>query len=218
MRGFRKVDMIETSEGSSSNMNQNEIKELVIGVSGASGSIIAGRLVRFLLDSGHKVHLVASKTGKLVTHDELEVPEGTRTVFPDMEHENLTEWSSKNFYAPFASGTAPIDGMAIVPCSMATVASLAHGISDNLLKRAGEVMLKEGRPLVVVPREAPLSSIHLRNLLTLSEAGAVIVPPLLTFYQHPGDSVMEQVDYVVSRVLDHLGISNEIFQRWGSQS
>ncbi|MGE4619843.1 MAG: UbiX family flavin prenyltransferase [Planctomycetota bacterium] len=193
-------------------------KELVIGVSGASGSIIAARLVRFLLDSGHKVHLVASKTGKLVAHDELEVPQGTRGVFPDMEHENLTEWGEKNFYAPFASGTAPIDGMAIVPCAMATVAGLAHGISDNLLKRAGEVMLKENRPLVIVPREAPLSQIHLRNLLTLAEAGAVIIPPLLTFYQHPGDSVLEQVDYVVSRILDHLGIDNDIFHRWGSQA
>ncbi|MEC9477260.1 MAG: UbiX family flavin prenyltransferase [Planctomycetota bacterium] len=210
--------MVEVDDGLNGGMEQHQSKELVIGVSGASGSIIAARLVRFLLDSGHRVHLVASKTGKLVTHDELEVPAGTRTLFPDMEHQNLTEWSSKNFYAPFASGTAPIDGMAIVPCSMATVASLAHGISDNLLKRAGEVMLKERRPLVVVPREAPLSPIHLKNLLTLAESGAVIVPPLLTFYQHPGDSVREQVDYVVSRILDHLGISNEIFQRWGSKT
>ena len=210
--------MVDADDGLNGGMEQHQSKELVIGVSGASGSIIAARLVRFLLDSGHRVHLVASKTGKLVTHDELEVPAGTRTLFPDMEHQNLTEWSSKNFYAPFASGTAPIGGMAIVPCSMATVASLAHGISDNLLKRAGEVMLKERRPLVVVPREAPLSPIHLKNLLTLAESGAVIVPPLLTFYQHPGDSVREQVDYVVSRILDHLGISNEIFQRWGSKT
>ena len=192
-------------------------KQLVVGVSGASGAIIAARLVRFLLDDGHHVHLVASKTGKLVAHDELEVPEGTRGVFPDMEHQNLTEWGERNFYAPFASGTAPIDGMAIVPCSMATVASIAHGISDNLLKRAGEVMLKEQRPLVIVPRESPMNRIHLKNLLTLSESGAVIVPPLLTFYQHPGDSVMAQVDYVVSRILDHLGIGNDIFQRWGSE-
>ena len=79
-------------------------------------------------------------------------------------------------------------------------------------------MLKERRPLVVVPREAPLGPIHLRNLLTLAEAGAVIIPPLLTFYQHPGDSVLEQVDYVVCRILDHLGISNELFQRWGSKT
>ncbi|HIC24269.1 MAG TPA: UbiX family flavin prenyltransferase [Planctomycetes bacterium] len=209
--------MVETSEGNTALPRTDKQKELVVGVSGASGSIIAARLVRYLLEAGHRVHLVASKTGKLVAHDELEVPEGTRGIFPDMEHENLTEWGEKNFYAPFASGTAPIDGMAIVPCSMATVAGLAHAISDNLLKRAGEVMLKERRPLVIVPREAPLSTIHLRNLLTLCEAGAVIVPPVLTFYQHPGDSVLEQVDYVVSRILDHLGIPNEIFHRWGSE-
>ncbi|MGE4612909.1 MAG: UbiX family flavin prenyltransferase [Planctomycetota bacterium] len=192
-------------------------KELVVGVSGASGSIIAARLVSYLLEAGHRVHLVASKTGKLVAHDELEVPEGTRGVFPDMEHENLKEWGEKNFFAPFASGTAPIDGMVIVPCSMSTLASLAHGISDNLLKRAGEVMLKERRPLIIVPRESPLDRIHLRNMLTLSESGAVIIPPVLTFYQHPGDSVSEQVDFVVSRILDHLGISNELFHRWGSE-
>jgi 4-hydroxy-3-polyprenylbenzoate decarboxylase len=193
-------------------------KELVVGVSGASGSIIAARLVSYLLEAGHRVHLVASKTGKLVAHDELEVPEGTRGVFPDMEHENLKEWGEKNFFAPFASGTAPIDGMVIVPCSMSTLASLAHGISDNLLKRAGEVMLKERRPLIIVPRESPLDRIHLRNMLTLSESGAVIIPPVLTFYQHPGDSVSEQVDFVVSRILDHLGISNELFHRWGSEA
>jgi len=210
--------MGETSEGKSAAPRTDELKELVVGVSGASGSIIAARLVHFLLEVGHRVHLVASKTGKLVAHDELDVPQGTRGVFPDMEHENLTEWGEKNFYAPFASGTAPIDGMVIVPCSMATVAGLAHGMSDNLLKRAGEVMLKERRRLVIVPREAPMSTIHLRNLVTLSEAGAVILPPVLTFYQHPGDSVLEQVDYVVSRILDHLEIPNQIFRRWGSES
>ncbi|MDG1454651.1 MAG: UbiX family flavin prenyltransferase [Planctomycetota bacterium] len=192
-------------------------KQLVVGVSGASGSVIAERLVRFLLDSGHHVHLVASKTGKLVTHDEMDIPQGTRGLFANMEHENLTEWGEKNFYAPFASGTAPIDGMAIVPCAMTTVASVAHGISDNLIKRAAEVMLKEGRPLVIVPREAPLNQIHLQNMLTLSQAGATIIPPVLTFYQHPGDSVMEQVDYVVSRILDHLGVDNQLFHRWGTE-
>lgn len=210
--------MSESKPGELTTGSAHISKELVVGVSGASGSIIAARLVSYLLEAGHRVHLVASKTGKLVAHDELEVPEGTRGVFPDMEHENLKEWGEKNFFAPFASGTAPIDGMVIVPCSMSTLASLAHGISDNLLKRAGEVMLKERRPLIIVPRESPLDRIHLRNMLTLSESGAVIIPPVLTFYQHPGDSVSEQVDFVVSRILDHLGISNELFHRWGSEA
>ena len=194
-----------------------DTKEIVVGVSGASGAIISARLVHFLLDKGHRVHLVASRTGKLVAHDELSVAEGTRGVFPEMEHENLTEWGERNFFAPFASGTAPIDGMVIAPCSMSTVASLAHGISDNLIKRAGEVMMKERRPLIIVPRESPLDRIHLKNLLTLSESGALIVPPMLIFYQPPGDSVLEQVDFVVSRVLDHLGIENDLFRRWGSE-
>ena len=146
----------------------------------------------------------------------MEIAEGSRSLFPDLESERLVEWQEKNFFAPFASGTADIDGMALVPCSMSTLACIANGISDNLIRRAAEVMLKERRPLVVVPRETPLNEIHLRNLSTIARLGAVVIPPMLTFYQHPGDSVMAQVDFVVSRVLDHLDVDNELFNRWGS--
>jgi 4-hydroxy-3-polyprenylbenzoate decarboxylase len=187
-----------------------------VGITGASGALLAERLVRFLLDGGHRVHLTASRTGKQVVHEELSLPAGTRGILPHLEHPNLVEWAERDYRAPFASGSAPIDGMAVIPCSLATVAAIANGLSDNLVRRGGEVMLKERRPLVLVPREAPLSAIHLRNLLAAAEAGAVVIPPVLTFYQRPGAGVADQVDFVVSRVLDHLGVPNELVRRWGA--
>ena len=193
-------------------------KEFVLGLSGASGAILAERLVRFLLDAGHRVHLTASRTGRQVVHEELDLPPGGRGIFPHLEHALLTEWGDRDFRAPFASGSAPIDGMAVIPCSLATVAAIAHGTSDNLLRRGADVMLKERRPLVLVPRESPLSVIHLRNLLAIAEAGAVVIPPVLTFYHHPGKDIDGQVDFVVSRVLDHLGVENRLFARWSEEA
>ncbi|MEM7167754.1 MAG: UbiX family flavin prenyltransferase [Planctomycetota bacterium] len=192
------------------------MREYVVGVTGASGVILARRLVGLLLESGAKVHLCASRAAKLVVHEELPPREPGQKGFFGFEHEHLTEWAERDFNAPFASGSAPIAGMAVIPCTMSTVGSIAHGISDNLLKRAAEVMLKERRTLVVVPREAPLSDIHLENMLRISKAGATVIPPVLTFYQSPGDSVQEQVDFVVSRVLDHLGVDNALFRRWST--
>ena len=214
-------------------------KTFAIGVTGASGAVLAERLVAVLLEKGHTVHLCASRTGRLVIHEELVAPRrnesgagdigtgesgsgtsretdaGRRTIFPHLSHPRLIEWGERNFHAPFASGSAPFDGMAIIPCSLATVAAIAHGFSDNLLRRGAEVMLKEKRRLVVVPRESPLSEIHLENLLTLARAGGTIIPPVLTFYQQPGDTVAPQVEFVVSRVLDHLGVANDLYPRWG---
>ena len=105
--------------------------------------------------------------------------------------------------------------MVIVPCSMATVSAVAQGNSDSLLRRGAEVMLKERKKLILVPRETPLSEIHLRNMLEVTRAGGIVLPPVLTFYQQPGNDVSEQIDFVTSRVLDHLGISNQLFRRWG---
>ena len=193
-------------------------KTFAIGVTGASGAILAERLVRCLIEQGHTVHLTASKTGRLVIHEELEINSDARGIFPHLEHPRLVEWNERNFHAPFASGSAPFDGMAIVPCSLATVAAIAHGFSDNLLRRGAEVMLKEKRRLVVVPRESPLSTIHLENLLTIARAGGTVIPPVLTFYQQPGPEVEPQIEFVVSRVLDHLGVPNELYPRWGVES
>ena len=170
-----------------------------------------------LVEAGHTVHLTISRAGRLVVAKELPREPGVPGLLPGVTGERVVEWGERDFDAPFASGSADIAGMTIVPCSLSTVGSLAAGISDNLLRRAGDVMLKERRPLVVVPREAPLSTIHLENLAALSRAGATIIPPVLTFYQSPGENVRAQIDFVASRVLDHLGVKNDLYSRWGDQ-
>jgi 4-hydroxy-3-polyprenylbenzoate decarboxylase len=198
--------------------SMNSPRTFAVGITGASGAALAERLVRFLLEAGHHVHLTASRTGKQVVQEELGHPPGSHGILPALAHERLVEWAERDYRAPFASGSAPIDGMAVIPCSLATVAAIAAGTSDNLLRRGADVMLKERRPLVLVPREAPLSVIHLGNLLAVARAGATVIPPVLTFYQRPGKGVEHQIDFVVSRVLDHLGVENELFPRWGTMS
>ena len=176
---------------------------------------MARRLVGLLLESGHDVHLCASRAGRMVIADELPREEGEKGILPGVSHERLHEWSDKDFRAPFASGSSNVEGMVLVPCTAGTARAIANGVSDNLLRRGADVMLKEYRKLVVVVRETPLSEIHLANLLTLARAGAVVLPPMLTFYQNPGSEVSAQVDFVVSRILDQLGVENELYRRWG---
>jgi len=125
-------------------------------------------------------------------------------------------WGMRDYKAPFASGSAGWHAMAIVPCSMSTVARVAHGISDTLLTRAADVMIKERRSLVVVPRETPLSVIHLENLTTLAKAGATIMPAMPSFYGKP-QSTDQLLDTVVGRVLDHLGLGHDLLKRWGDK-
>jgi 4-hydroxy-3-polyprenylbenzoate decarboxylase len=130
-------------------------------------------------------------------------PEGSLRVF-----------GREDWMAPVASGSNPADAMAVCPCSMGTLGAIAAGLADNLIERAADVMLKERRPLVLVPRETPLSAIHLENMLKLARAGAVILPPVPAFYTRP-DSVGAIVDFVVARVLDQLGVANDLVARWG---
>jgi 4-hydroxy-3-polyprenylbenzoate decarboxylase len=118
--------------------------------------------------------------------------------------------------APIASGSNPADAMAICPCSMGTLGAVAHGLADNLIERAADVMLKERRPLVLVPRETPLSAIHLDNMLKLAHAGAVILPPAPGFYTHPR-SVEDIVDFVVARILDQMRVPHTLTPRWGEE-
>jgi 4-hydroxy-3-polyprenylbenzoate decarboxylase len=127
----------------------------------------------------------------------------------------VTWWESNNFYSPIASGSHLNDGMIIAPCSMKTAAAVAHGLSASLIERAADVTLKERRPLIVVPRETPLSSIHLENLLALSRAGAHVVAAMPAFYHHP-KSIEDLVAFVVGRVLDHLGVVHHLVPRWGA--
>jgi len=187
-------------------------RRIVIGISGASGAPYAARLCHVLdllretedLD----VSIVLSRTAPRVWEQEC-----AENIF-DLP---FPIYQGRDYSAPFASGSADCHGMVIVPASMSCVARIAHGISDDLLTRAADVMIKERRSLVVVPRESPLSSIHLQNMLLLSQSGAVIMPASPSFYGRPA-TLAEALDTIVARILDHLGIRTELQKRWGDES
>ena len=183
--------------------------KLVVAVGGASGSVYAKRLLDVLAKSGLKdleVGLVFSASGAEVWAHELgEVP-----AYP------FKRYGLKDFRAPFASGSAGWDAMVVVPCSTGGLARIAHGVSDNLIGRAADVMLKERRKLVLVVRETPLSTIHLENMLAVTRAGAVVLPAAPSFYSNPA-TIEALLDTVVGRVLDQLGLQNTLMPRWGDE-
>jgi 4-hydroxy-3-polyprenylbenzoate decarboxylase len=187
-------------------------RKIVVGITGASGAPYARRLLDYLAERARErddveVGVCLSATAPEVWRLECggDVKDALR--FP--------VWGTRDYGAPFASGSAGWHAMAIVPCSMGTVGRVAHGISDTLLTRAADVMLKERRPLVVVPRETPLSVIHLENLTSLARAGAVVLPAMPSFYGKP-QTIDQALDTVVARVLDHLGLENDLVKRWGA--
>jgi 4-hydroxy-3-polyprenylbenzoate decarboxylase len=181
------------------------------------------RLLECLLQSGVHVQLVYSQAAQIVAKQEMNFVLPNRAQDAEkILNERLGTFSGElivfgiqDWYAPMASGTNPGDAMVICPCTMGTLGKIAHGISDDLIARAADVMLKEKRGLILVPREMPYSSIHLENMLKLSQAGAVIMPPNPGFYHHP-QSVQDMVDFVVARILDHLGVPQQLIKAWGS--
>lgn len=197
-------------------------RPLILGVSGASGLIYAVRALKFLLAADYAVELVASKAVAMVWSEE----ENIRMPADPMNQAEfwreqagvpiggaLTCHAWSNVGANIASGSFRTLGMLVMPCSMSTVAKLATGLSSDLLERAADVQLKEGRKLVVVPRETPFSLIHLRNLTTLAEAGARIVPAIPAWYHHP-QTIEDLVDFVVARALDQLDVDCVPIERW----
>ncbi len=185
-------------------------KKIVVGITGASGAVYAKRCVALLnerVSSGEvELAVCASPTAAEVWALE---------CGGDMREElGVKVWGGRDYNAPFASGSAGWHAMVIVPCSMGTVARVAHGVSDSLLTRAADVMLKERRALIVVPRETPLSLVHLENLTALARAGALVLPAMPSFYGKPA-SVGDVVDTVVARVMDHLGVAAPFAKRWG---
>ena len=181
--------------------------KLVVGVGGASGSPYAKRLLDFLAREGPAagvhVDVVFTKTGRLVWTHEIGAP-------PDYPFKT---WNNADLTAPFASGSSRHDAMAIVPCSAAGLARVAYGVSTDLVGRAADVMLKERRPLVMVLRETPISLVHARAIAQAVEAGAFVMPASPSFYSRPA-TIDALVDTVVARVLDRLGIPNELMRRW----
>ena len=177
----------------------------VIGVTGASGAIYADRLLMHLKDLGHETHLVLTETAKKVTAFE---------GYPGMAVRADKVWDNQDFFAPFASGSFRHDGMAVIPCSMGSLAKIAHGMGDSLLTRAADVCLKERLRLVIVPRETPMSALHLRNQAALADLGAVILPANPAFYHKPA-GLDDLADTVLARVLDHLGVQEHaVGKRW----
>jgi flavin prenyltransferase len=186
---------------------------VTLGVTGASGAPYAVRLLRALNASGTAVRLLVSSYGWRLLAEEAAIDgaDALRAATGDWSRVQLFDALDRG--ATPASGSAPSRGMIICPCSMGTLASIAAGVSRNLVERAADVALKERRPLVLVPRETPLSLVHLRNMTALTEAGATILPAAPGFYHRPR-SVDDLVDFVVARILDHLGIYHAIGRRW----
>jgi len=187
-------------------------KRLVVGISGASGAILGINLLEAMKDfSEWETHLVISKGAELTIKDE------TKYLIEDVEKLATKVYDIYNIGDSIASGTFKTEGMVIIPCSMKTVAGISSGYSDNLLLRSADVTLKEGRRLVVVPRESPLSIIHIKNMLLLAQAGAMIVPPMVTYYNNPL-SIEDMNKHIVAKILDKFGIEVDGFKRWGEEA
>ncbi len=183
-------------------------ENLIVAVTGASGTVYTARLLRSIPRDRFQIHLVSSEAGRLV----YELETGT-SLQEDIPHD-IRIWDEHDFTAPFASGSFPCAGMAVVPCTMGTLGAIAAGLSQNLIHRAADVCLKERRRLILVPRETPLNRIHLSNLLKVSEAGAIILPAMPGFYHRP-QSVSDIVDFMVARILDQFGIEHSLAPPWG---
>jgi flavin prenyltransferase len=199
--------------------------DIVVGITGASGAIYATRLLEILLSAGRRVHLTVSPAGVEVLKTELGVTADLKKFDASQlglttEHiatGELVYHHYQDYFAPIASGSFLTAGMVICPCSMGTLASVANGLSSNLIQRAADVHLKERRKLIVVPRETPLGSIALENMKRLSDAGGVVLPAMPGFYHQP-KSIGDLVDFVVARICNQLGVAldNELFKPWGT--
>jgi 4-hydroxy-3-polyprenylbenzoate decarboxylase len=197
-------------------------RTVTLAFTGASGMPYGVRLLECLIRSGVKVYLLYSQVAQVVARQEMDLALPARAkeaqaYFAERfgaAPAQLSAFGREEWFAPVASGSNPADAMVICPCSMGTLAAVAQGLADNLIERAADVMLKEARKLVLVPRETPFSAIHLENMLRLSRAGAVILPANPGFYHHPR-SVDQIVDFVVARVLDQLSVPHRLMPRWG---
>ena len=193
-----------------------------VAITGASGAPYGLRVLRALIAGGHNVYLTITGDGLHILNDETGLMlKGSETDIQfalekhlEAKEGQLRYFDEDNMYAPIASGSAPVDGMVVIPCSMKALSSIANGFASNLIERSADVTIKEKRKLIIVPRETPFSTIHLRNLLSLAEAGCHIIPAMPAFYHHP-KKVQDMVDFIAGRVLDALGVENDLSPRWG---
>ncbi|OIQ82924.1 putative aromatic acid decarboxylase [mine drainage metagenome] len=201
------------------------MKTITLALTGASGMPYAMRLLEMLLEGGNTVYLVYSQAAQFVAAQEMQLalpakPAEARRMLLEKfgcQRGQLQVFAREDWMAPIASGSGAVDAMVVCPCTMGALAAIANGLSDNLIERAADVMIKEGRKLILVPREAPFSAIHLENMLKLARMGVVILPPNPGFYHQP-QSLSDLVDFVVAKLLDQLGIEHRLVERWGSAS
>jgi flavin prenyltransferase len=199
-------------------------RTVAVAFTGASGMPYGMRLVECLLAAGCEVWLLYSQVAQIVARQEMALSLPSRPVEVQAmlaarfaaQPGKLHVFGREEWFAPLASGSNPADAMVVCPCTMGTLASIAAGLSQNLIERAADVAIKEGRKLVLVPRETPFSVIHLENMLRLARLGVVILPPSPAFYTHP-QSVADMVDFVVARVLDQLRVPHQLTARWGEE-
>ncbi|VAW77422.1 Flavin prenyltransferase UbiX [hydrothermal vent metagenome] len=199
-------------------------KTIALALTGASGAQYGLRLLEILIQNKVAVYLMISKPGQIVINMETDLKlsgknndmQQTLAALYHAEPGQLTLFDKDQWTAPVASGTGVADAMVICPCTMGTLAAVANGLSNNLIERAADVTIKEKRPLILVPREAPFSIIHLQNMLQLAQAGATIMPPNPGFYYKP-TTINELIDFVVARILDHIDIPHCLLPRWGEE-
>ena len=188
----------------------HEVRRIIVGMTGASGAIYGIRLLEALRDEPIEVHLVMSEWARKTIVLETDYRAATVAKLADVVY------PEDDMSAPVGSGSFPADGMIVAPCSMKSVAAIANGLSQNVLHRAADCTLKEQRKLVLLVREAPLSVIHLENMLRVARAGAIVSPPVPAFYARP-HSLDEMVDHTIGRLLDHFGIERGMVRRWGGR-
>jgi flavin prenyltransferase len=199
-------------------------RRFTVAITGASGALYAVRTVAALLEQGCELDLVASDYGRRLLRDELGDAAAVERLMPYLEarygtgvkHGHLDVHRNRDLGAAIASGSRATDGMVIVPCSMKTLAGVAHGLSRNLIERAADVVLKERRPLIIVPRETPMSLPQLRNLVLCAEAGAMVLPAMPAFYQLP-KSLDDLADFMAGKILAALGLEHGLYPSWTGQ-
>lgn len=193
------------------------MKKIVVGITGASGSVYAKRLIEELLSSGIYTHIICTDNGKKVMEYEtsIELEQWVQELKQQYSHVQLEDVN--DLFAGVASGSYKFDAVVIIPCSMGTLAEISNGFAKNLLCRAADVALKENRKLIIVPRETPLNAIHLENMLKLARLNVTILPAMPGYYHAP-ETMQDLIDFVVGKVLDSLSIENTLFKKWGNQN
>jgi len=218
--------MKKTNQSENKNTNQNDAFNgtITLAITGASGANYALRLIECLIAANYRLYILCSSAGRIVLDTEvgLKLPASPDTASKlltekfNAKAEQITVFGKEQWFSPVASGSAAPKQMVVCPCTTGAVAAICHGMSDNLIERAADVVIKERGQLILLVRETPFSTLHLKNMLSLSEQGVTIMPASPGFY-HKAESVEDLVDFIVGRILDHLGIEQNIMPRWGYQ-